>query len=70
MERNHRLTGYPGVLGLDDEAPDEFADMVYGVKFDFVSGGPGYVCDLCILVGDAVGEPMTIIRKDGRLVVV
>jgi len=56
--------------GLDDEAPDEFADMVYGVKFDFVSGGPGYVGDLYLLVGDAVSEPMALIRKDGRLVVV
>ena len=54
----------------DDETPEQFADMVYGVKFDFVSGGPGYVGDLYLLVGDAVSEPMALIRKDGRLVVV
>lgn len=53
----------------DDEAPEQFADMVYGVKFDFSSGGPGYVGDLFILHGDAMGEPMTLIRRDGRLVV-
>lgn len=56
--------------GFDEkETPEQFADMVYGVKFDFVSGGPGYVGDLYILHGDALGEPMVLIRKDGRLVV-
>jgi len=56
--------------GLDDETPEEFADMVCGVKFDFVSGSPGYVGDLYILYGDALsGEPMVLIREDGRLAV-
>jgi hypothetical protein len=56
--------------GLEgDETPEQFADMVYGVKFDFVSGGPGYVGVLYILHGDALGEPMTLIRRDGKLVV-
>jgi hypothetical protein len=54
--------------GLDDETPEQFADMVYGVKFDFVSGGPGYVGDLYVLHGDSLAEPMTLIRKDGALV--
>ena len=54
--------------GLDDEeTPEGFADMAYGVKFDFVSAGPGYVGDLYILAGDALGEPMVLIRRDGRL---
>jgi len=53
----------------DDETPEQFADMVYGVKFDFSSGGPGYVGDLYVLHGDAIGEPLTLIRKDGHLVV-
>jgi hypothetical protein len=52
----------------DDETPEEFADMVYGVKFDFASGTPGYVGDLYVLHGDALGEPITLIRKDGKLV--
>jgi hypothetical protein len=55
--------------GLEDnETPERFADMVYGVKFNY-DGGPGYNGDLYILHGDAMGEPMTLIRKDGRLVV-
>ena len=57
--------------GLEDETPEQFADMVYGAKFDFTSGvGPGYVGDLFILHGDSLGEPMTLIRRDGQLVVV
>jgi len=55
--------------GLEDGTPEQFADIAYGVKFDFASGGPGYVGDLYILHGDALGEPMTLIRKDGKLVV-
>jgi hypothetical protein len=54
--------------GLEgNETPEQFAEMVYGVKFQFSSGGPGYVGDLYILQGDALGEPMTVIRKDGEL---
>jgi hypothetical protein len=57
--------------GLDDEPPDQFADMAYGVKFNFFpSSGPGYAGDLYILHGDALGEPMTLIRRDGKLVMV
>lgn len=56
--------------GLEgDETPEQFADMVYGVRFDFASWAPGYVGDLYVLHGDALGEPMTLIRKDGKLVV-
>jgi hypothetical protein len=54
--------------GLGDETPEEFADMAHGVKFGFTSGGPGYFGDLYILHGDALGEPMTLIREDGKLV--
>jgi len=39
----------------------------YGVKFDY-DGGPGYNGDLYILRGYAMGEPMTLIRKVGKLV--
>jgi hypothetical protein len=42
-------------------------DTVYAVKFDFVSGSPGYVGDYFILAGDALGEPVQLIRKDGKL---
>ncbi len=54
--------------GLENETPEQFADMAYGAKFNFVSGGPGYAGDLYVLHGDALGEPMTLIRRGGRLV--
>jgi hypothetical protein len=51
-----------------DETPEQFAEMVYGVKFKFSPGmAPGYTGDLYILQGDALGEPMTVIRKNGEL---
>jgi hypothetical protein len=54
-----------------DETPEEFAEMVYGAKFDFKPmTGPGSVGALYILSGDAIGEPFTLIRKDNKLVVV
>jgi hypothetical protein len=57
--------------GLDEnETPEQFAPMVYEVKFDFGSGAPGYVGDMYMLHGDALGEPMTLIRKNGTLTVV
>jgi hypothetical protein len=53
----------------DDETPEQFADMVYGVKFRFSPGmAPGYVGDLFILQGDALGEPMSLIRRNGKLI--
>lgn len=52
----------------EDETPEQFADMVYGVKFSFSPGMmPGYMGDLYILQGDALGEPMTVVRKNGEL---
>lgn len=51
--------------GLDEGIrPEEFAAAVYGVKFDFVSGCPGYVGDLYLLQGDAITEAgaMVLIR--------
>jgi hypothetical protein len=55
--------------GLEgDETPEQFADMVYGVKFHY-SGGPGYNGDLYMLHGDAMGEPFTLIRENGKLVI-
>ena len=55
----------------ESETPEQFADMVYGVKFRFSPGmAPGYLGDLYILQGDALGEPMSLIRWDGDLVVI
>lgn len=55
--------------GLTDETPEEFANWVYGVKFDFVSGSPGFVGDLYILQGDALTgfPPITLIRDETRV---
>ena len=50
--------------GLEEEQdPLDLASLAYGAKFDFVSGGPGYVGDLYVLQGDAIGEPM-VLRRD------
>lgn len=70
------ITGLSAVReawGLDeDHDPLEFASRVYGAKFDFVSGGPGYVGDVYILQGDALNEaPPMVLRRDrtGHLIV-
>jgi len=55
----------------DDETPEVFAEMVYGVKFAFQSGGPGYVGDLYILQGETLQPPLLLIKsKTGVLSVV
>jgi hypothetical protein len=43
--------------GLENETAEEFAEMVYGVKFKFQSGSPGYVGDLYIVQGDVLDNP-------------
>ena len=56
----------------DDVTANDFAGSVYGVKFKFVSGSPGYVGDLYILQGDALtDEPPMVLRRanDGSLLV-
>lgn len=55
--------------GITDETPEEFADQVYGVKFAFVSGSPGYIGDIYILQGDHLtgDAPFVLIRQNGRL---
>jgi hypothetical protein len=54
-----------------NETPEELSEIAYGAKFIFSPvTWPGYVGDLYILSGDALGEPFTLIRKDNRLVVV
>ena len=51
-----------------DETAEEFSKMIYGVKFEFVSGGPGYVGDLYILHGDSFGgPPVVLMRNEGAL---
>jgi len=53
----------------EDETPEQFASMVYGVKFKFSPVmAPGYMGNLYILQGDALGEPMSLIRSAGKLI--
>jgi hypothetical protein len=56
----------------DDVTASDFAESVYGVKFKFFSGSPGYVGDLYILQGETLtGDPPMVLRRadDGTLVV-
>jgi hypothetical protein len=41
--------------------------QVYAVKFKYQSGGPGYVGDLYILLGETPDEPLCLIRSKGKL---
>ena len=55
--------------GIKNETAEQFADMVYGVKFEFTSGSPGYVGDLYILQGDTLtgDAPFILLRRNGAL---
>jgi len=55
--------------GLTDETPEQFAESVYGVKFNFRSGWPSYVGDLYILQSDVLtGDPPLVFgRPRGKL---
>jgi hypothetical protein len=58
------------IWNLDgDGTAEEFYQMVYGVKFQFVSGSPGYVGDLYILQGDVLtgDAPLILGWYDGTL---
>ena len=53
--------------GLENETPEEFASQVYGVKFRFQSGSPGYVGDLYIVQADTLSgdPPWVFTRRNG-----
>ena len=53
----------------EDEGGEELAPQVYGVKFDFVSGSPGYIGDLYIIQGDVLtgDAPLILVRRNGTL---
>jgi hypothetical protein len=53
-----------------DDMIRRLRDDVYAVKFHFISGGPGYVGDLFILLGDVLEEPLELIRVKGTLKIV
>jgi hypothetical protein len=50
----------------DDETVSDFSAMVYAVKFNFMSGSPGYVGDLFILQGDVPDAAPTVLRRDDK----
>ena len=52
----------------NEDTAEDFAQRVYAVKFDFVSGSPGYVGDLYIIHSDVLGGMMTLIRRNGALI--
>jgi hypothetical protein len=55
--------------GIENETPEEFAEMVYGVKFEFMSGSPGYVGNIFILQGDTLtgDSSFVLLRHKGVL---
>jgi hypothetical protein len=64
------IAGIREMWGADSAA--EMVGMlettVYAVKFRYQSGGPGYVGDYFILQGEALGEPLELIRnRDGEI---
>lgn len=62
------LNEFREAWGIYDEPPDNIESMLYGARFDFVSGGPGYVGPLYLIYGDALsGPPLVVIRQQGRL---
>ena len=50
----------------DEHAGEWLADSVYGVKFDFVNGYPGYVGDLFLIQTTFLGHlaPIMVGRSD------
>jgi hypothetical protein len=55
-----------------EESEQDFIEMlndnIYAVKFDYVTGGPGYFGDVIVLVGDGdCSEHVTLVRRDGKL---
>jgi hypothetical protein len=66
-----KLTVIRESWGLEEgQYPLDLASLAYGARFEFVSGSPGYVGDIYILLGDSLGEPMVFRRNEnGQLIV-
>jgi hypothetical protein len=66
------ISNRSALLAVDRRGAEDVKEMetlldetVYAVKFRFSAGMmPGYVGDYFILVGDALGEPVQLIRQD------
>jgi hypothetical protein len=65
-----QLPAIRDMWGLEEDAvAEEFAQQVYGVKFDFMAGSPGYFGDLYILQGDQLtgDPPILLVRENGKI---
>jgi hypothetical protein len=51
----------------DDVSVDDFKSQVYGVKFDYITGGPGYFGDIYIIQDDSLEPPLAFVRQNGAL---
>jgi hypothetical protein len=60
------LAAHPGLQemwGADNSAEMEtILRHIYTVKFEFVSGGPGYVGDLFLIHGDVLDSTIPVVR--------
>lgn len=63
MEDIRQMWGAENVAEMEEMLDTQ----VYTVKFTYQSGGPGYIDDLYILVGDTPDEPVRLIRTKGTL---
>lgn len=66
----HEIAQLPFVVdgfGLHDLSPSERAreleSCAYAVRFDFFSGGPGYVGDVFVVQGDALGAGPIVLTR-------
>lgn len=44
----------------------EFALATYGAKFDFVSGGPGYVGEVFVILSDLLGNIPAVLARNNH----
>jgi hypothetical protein len=49
----------------DDITPEDFSNMVYGAKFEFISDSSGCIADLFVITGGALQRPVLIVRDNG-----
>ncbi len=70
-ERVCSLPEFREMWGIgDNESVVETVSRLYGVRFDFMSGSPGYVGPLYFVYGDAVsGTPLILVEERGELAV-
>jgi hypothetical protein len=55
--------------GISDDEQVAVSPYFYAVKFNYLSGSPGYVGPLYLVYGDAVtGHPFVLVREDDKLV--